>query len=182
MKALYSTALTVLVGAAAQMAAPGTACARDTLVVNVGMHSVALVPARAGEAIEPRAVPSQSPAVDALKSDRVSSGDAAAAAVVPLIETEAAPGESVQLEIEDPRFDFPSDLACGDTCPKPLNLQLLPQALMRDLENYPVLDAVVTPVVTGVTVQTLEGLPPVTITVKPTKIAQGSGLIAVTRF
>jgi len=181
MKALYSTALTVLVGAAAQMAAPGTACARDTLVVNVGMRSVALVPGR-GEAVEPQAVQSQSPADDALKSDRVSSGDAAAAAVVPLIETEAAPGESVQLEIEDPRFDFPSELACGDTCPKPLNLQLLPQALMRDLENYPVLDAVVTPVVTGVTVQTLEGLPPVTITVKPTKITQGSGLIAVTRF
>jgi hypothetical protein len=180
MKALYSAAWTVAVGVAAQIAAPGTACARDTLVLNVGMRSVTLAPAGAG-VVSPQLDPS--PAVDALKTDPVSSSAAAAAAVVPLIETEAAPGESVQLEIEDPRFDFPDDAACGDSCPpKPLNLQLLPREIMRNLDRYPVLDAVVTPVTTGVTVEPLEGLPPVTIAVKPAKIGRGSAVIAVTRF
>jgi hypothetical protein len=176
MKALYSAALTMVVGVVAQIAAARPACARDTLVVNIGLRSMSLVPVSVAEA-------AGSTGLDALKPDPVSSGAAAAAAVVPLIEPEAAPGASVQMEIEDPRFDYPNDAACGDSCPpKPLNLQLLPQEIMRNIDQVPVLDAVVTPVTTGVTLETLEGLPPVTITVKPTKITRGSGVIAVTRF
>jgi hypothetical protein len=181
MKALYTTALTVVVGAAAQIAAPRTACARDTLVVNLGVRSVTLAPADVYPAVTPQA--DASTPLDALKSDPVRSSAAAAAAVVPLIETEAAPGETVQLEIEDPRFDFPNDAACGESCPpKPLNLQLLPREIMRNIDQVPVLDAMVTPVTTGVTLEPLEGLPPVTITVKPGKITRGGGVIAITRF
>ena len=190
MKALYSAAWTAVVSVAAQIAAPGAACARDTFVLNVGMRSVAFVPGAARKAapaapspaLPPAVLPSEAlpTALEALKDSPLRSS---AAAVVPWIETEAAPGETVQLEIEDPRFDFPNDEACGDNCPpKPLNLQLLPREIMRNIDEVPVLDAVVTPVTTGVTLETLEGLPPVTITVKPTKLARGNGVVAVTRF
>ena len=62
-------------------------------------------------------------------------------------------------------------------------ITLLPEALLRNLGEVPIVgDVLVTPVTRGITVAPLDGLPEVTLKVKPTKFARGDGLVVISRF
>lgn len=74
----------------------------------------------------------------------------------------------------------PCEQECAPKRKSPI--ALLPEVILRNLNEVPILAMVMLPVTEGVTITPGEGLPAVTFSVKPTKITRGSGLVAVSRF
>jgi hypothetical protein len=175
MKALDRGCLSVALGLVGTLMAPSTACARDTAVAEKTAHHVATTHTHAAATVEPLA-PSVAD-VSALNGDREAPASAA-----PSIEP-IKPG-AVQVDIMK-RDAAPVEASCDSACElsSSSEISLLPKVVMKTLVEMPVVGTfLITPVTTGVTVAPVEGLPALTFAVKPTKIAQGNGLVAIGRF
>lgn len=156
LNALESGCLTVAAALAGTCAAAGTALASDSAVQ----------------------IPAAPPAL-AITS---------AAAVAPLLQPSP---ELLQPPPEPPAPDAPStdvrrlltepSEACAEPCVS-LKKGPITDEIMRELVELPLVDTVMIPVTRGVTIETSDGTPAITLAVKPTKITRGSGLVAIKKF
>jgi hypothetical protein len=193
MKAFNTVISCASLGVAAVFGTPSTACARDTSVAGASLTGSALAGAARlastqatrgiakADPLPPRLRPSPSDVSGVVAAANSGAAEAAAA---------AAADASANLLDETPedvaaRTQAKSDGACAEDCQlKPAtDITLLPQTILRNLGDMPIVgDVLITPVTTGYTIVPAEGMPAVTFTVKPTKITRGSGLVAVARF
>lgn len=162
----------VVLGVAAYLAGAPPACAHDMATPNV--HA-AKAPSTAPSVpvLLPRFEPA--PLLTMIEQNRAA---ASAGATDDLHEPASTAAHSA---VE------PDGEACEPGCPpkrpSPKSpMSLLPEVILRNLNEVPVLAAFIMPVTEGVTITPAEGLPAVTFTVKPTKFTRGSGLVAVSRF
>jgi hypothetical protein len=173
MKAFDLGCLTSAFGLVGILMAPSTACARDTAVAEKTAHPVPTTHALA--TVEPLAR-------SAAHVAGWAGGGTAPANAAP----SAEPIHPDPLRVDVTKRDAaPAEASCDRACElsSSSEISLLPKVVMRTLVGMPVVGTfLITPVTTGVTVAPVDGLPALTFTVKPTQIAQGSGLVAVGRF
>jgi hypothetical protein len=153
--------------------APSTACARDTAAAKSAAHAVPTTHAVA------TAEPLARSATDVAG---LADGGVAPANAAPSTDPLAAGPMRIDITKRDAT---PSEASCDRACElsSSSEVSLLPKVVMRTLVAMPVVGTYfITPVTIGVTVAPVEGLPALTFAVKPTKIAQGSGLVAIGRF
>jgi hypothetical protein len=193
MNALFSGCLTLVVGLAGGLvASPAEARETPAAPAAVAPKSTSQAPGRdraarsaanaskkgaakksagslAGNVARPRA--SSSPLLGA-----VSPRDAAVATVVASAESEAAAEEAAPTAPE-PARQLPKQKGGGN------KFLLFTDGLLEDMGELPVLGMFILPVTEGVTIPTFEGpLTSLTLAVKPTKIARGSGVVAIGTF
>jgi hypothetical protein len=173
MKALDLGCLTSALGLVGTLLAPSVACARDTTAEKAA-HRRPAAPAMA--TVNP--LPHSAADLAAVAGG----GAGAAASAAPA--TEPVDPAPVRVDITK-RDAAPVEASCDEACElsSSSELSLLPKVVMKTLVEMPVVGTfLITPVTTGVTVAPVEGLPALTFAVKPTKITQGSGLVAIGRF
>jgi hypothetical protein len=87
-----------------------------------------------------------------------------------------------QLDLEL-RDDLNADQLCANPqCGTVQQIDLLPELVFEKLEDLPVLGAFVLPVTKGMTIEPGDGLPTLTLALKPGQIRRGSGLVAIAHF
>jgi hypothetical protein len=168
----------IVLGVAAYLASAAPACAEDKAppksaharkMASVAPPRMPLLPLRSEAAVLlPMTEPS--PSTSSAPATGPDAGTTAAA-------TATAPGAAVPAPNADGQ-------TCEQDCPSKRKsaIALLPEVILRNINEVPLLAAFFMPVTEGVTITPAEGLPAVTFTVKPTKITRGSGLVAVSRF
>lgn len=172
MKALELGCLTSALSLVVALA-PSMACARDTHVVKKTAHAAHA--SRSAATVKPL-VPASAEATG------LTGGSAVSASTV---SESALPSTTGPVRVDITKSDPPAEASCDKDCElsSSSEISLLPKVVMRTLFEMPVVGAfLITPVTTGVTVAPVDGLPALTFTVKPTKVTQGSGLVAIGRF
>jgi hypothetical protein len=205
MKAVMTGCLSVALGLAGSLAAPSEACAGDTTVAKMTTETAqpaAKSAAKSGAksarktAKRPHAKGARARAsaalLDPVPAPVVDPHTAAGAALAPAgaVSAPAAQDPATLLDVDE--TTAAGEDGCkrdGDSERPPQclerpksEIELLPEVILKNIVDTPVLGAFVTPVTEGVTFETVEGLPSVTVLVKPTKITRGSGLVAVGTF
>ena len=197
MKAFVTGCLSVALGLAGSLAAPSEACASDTTgaktTTETAQTKAKTKPTRKSSK-RPHAKPARARAAAALRepvpAPVVDPHTAAGAAWAPAgaVSAPAATNPAALLDVDEAKGkDGCQNHGDAQRPPECLErpkseLELLPEVLLENITDTPVLGAFVTPVTEGVTFETAEGLPSVTVLVKPTKITRGSGLVAVGKF
>jgi hypothetical protein len=168
----------VVLGVAAYLASVSPACAQDTA-------TPAKPRAKAtSSAMAPR-VPLLPPRSESALLLPVVERNRATARVESASEAPGVGATAVAIPPAPSSIDSGSEgESCEGDCPpkRKSPMSLLPEVILRNLNEVPLLAVFIMPVTEGVTITPAEGLPAVTFTVKPTKFTRGSGLVAVSRF
>lgn len=180
--ALSSAAL----GVAAYLASTAPACAHDTKPAGAPHAARSATAAPASLPLQVP-VPLPDPALllpIVVQSQAASAGAAKSAPSPSPKDAKPASGEPTTVEVTPAAEAPPAGEACEGECPakRKSEISLLPELILRNLEEVPLLAVMMLPVTEGVTITPAEGLPAVTFAVKPTKITRGSGLVAVGKF
>lgn len=187
MNALELGCLTSALGLVGTLVAPATACAHDTTVAEKARGTTATHATATAEPLAPSVV-STATEIAGLAGggglpvpSTTTPVTTAPASAAPANGADTAPVRVDITKSDEP----PAEASCDKDCElsSSSEIKLLPQVVMKTLVEMPVVGTfLITPVTTGVTVAPVEGLPALTFAVKPTKITQGSGLVAIGRF
>jgi hypothetical protein len=182
MNALELGCLTSALGLVGSLVAPATACAHDTTVAEKARGTTATHAIATAEPLAPSVVSTATEIAGLAGGGELPVPvTTAPASAAPANGADAAP---VRVDITK-SDEAPAEASCDKDCElsSSSEIKLLPQVVMKTLVEMPVVGTfLITPVTTGVTVAPVEGLPALTFAVKPTKITQGSGLVAIGRF
>jgi hypothetical protein len=174
MKALLTGSFALAVGMAG-LVAPSRAGAHDTAGAEFARSRsrAAVVAATSAAPLDP--LPSSGlPAVADVAASASTAGAEPTAG-----SREANPKAQVDLDASD---DVNIEELCEKQCGTVQKINLLPEAIFERAQALPVLGLFVVPLLSGVTVDPGQGLPPVTFAVKPTRVTQGNGLTVIGRF
>lgn len=163
------------------MKAPRTGC-----LIWAAALAGGLAPARTAGAADPRlgAVAATTPAIASPIGTLAAEAGADAAAAALALADERSRAQDGRVALIDPaqlpRLPAPSCRDCRHDARS--RLALSTDEAFRELGDVPLLHTVMEPVVHGVTIETGDGKPPITLAVKRVEMTRGTSLVAIGRF